>query len=146
MVTVVAPIAGPILGGWITDNYSWEWIFFINVPIGIFASLVVGSQLRGRPEKLDKPRWITSDWSRWSRRWGAAGHARPGQRSADWFNSTKIIVLAIVTAIALTVFLIWELPTRTPIVNLRLFRHRNFASGTLAMVLAYSAFFSRRPC
>jgi DHA2 family multidrug resistance protein len=43
MVTVVAPIAGPILGGWITDNYSWEWIFFINVPIGIFASLVVGA-------------------------------------------------------------------------------------------------------
>ena len=48
MVTVVAPIAGPILGGWITDNYSWPWIFFINVPIGIFASLVVATQLRGK--------------------------------------------------------------------------------------------------
>lgn len=47
MVTVVAPIAGPILGGWITDNYSWEWIFFINIPIGIFASTVVGRQLGG---------------------------------------------------------------------------------------------------
>jgi DHA2 family multidrug resistance protein len=60
MVTVVAPIAGPILGGWITDNYSWEWIFFINVPIGLFASAVVGSQLRGRPERLEKPKWTTS--------------------------------------------------------------------------------------
>ena len=49
MVTVVAPIAGPILGGWITDSYSWEWIFFINVPIGIFASIVVGRQLKGPP-------------------------------------------------------------------------------------------------
>ena len=56
MVTVVAPIAGPILGGWITDNYSWEWIFFINVPLGIFASLVVGRQLKGRPEKIEKPK------------------------------------------------------------------------------------------
>ena len=56
MVTVVAPIAGPILGGWITDNYSWEWIFFINIPIGIFASTVVGRQLKGRPERLEKPK------------------------------------------------------------------------------------------
>src|SRR3546814_598787 len=51
MVTVVAPIAGPILGGWITENYSWEWIFFINVPIGIFVSFVVARQLRGRDRK-----------------------------------------------------------------------------------------------
>jgi DHA2 family multidrug resistance protein len=49
MVTVVAPIAGPILGGWITDSYSWPWIFFINVPIGIFAVMVVRSQLKARP-------------------------------------------------------------------------------------------------
>ncbi|KLB24710.1 multidrug resistance protein B, partial [Xanthomonas hortorum pv. gardneri] len=56
MITVVAPIAGPILGGWITDNYSWEWIFLINVPLGIIASSIVGSQLRHRPEQLEKPR------------------------------------------------------------------------------------------
>src|SRR5574338_175261 len=56
MVTVVAPIAGPVLGGWITDNYSWEWIFFINIPIGIFASTVVGRQLKGRPERLENPK------------------------------------------------------------------------------------------
>ncbi|MGO4780875.1 MFS transporter, partial [Lysobacter sp. 2RAB21] len=60
----------------------------------------------------------------------------------DWFNSTKIVVLTVVAVIALAVFVIWELTERDPIVNLRLFRHRNFASGTLAMVLAYSAFFS----
>jgi DHA2 family multidrug resistance protein len=49
MVTVVAPIAGPILGGWITDSYSWPWIFFINVPIGLFAVMVVRSQMKKRP-------------------------------------------------------------------------------------------------
>jgi Arabinose efflux permease len=49
MVTVVAPIAGPILGGWITDSYSWPWIFFINVPIGLFAAAVVRQQMRTRP-------------------------------------------------------------------------------------------------
>ena len=47
---------GPILGGWITDNYSWEWIFFINVPIGIFVSMMVARQMKSRPERLDKPR------------------------------------------------------------------------------------------
>ena len=142
MVTVVAPIAGPILGGWITDSYSWEWIFFINVPIGIFASLVVGSQLRGRPEKLDKPRMDYVGLMTLIIGVGALQVLLDLGNDADWFNSTRIIVLAIVAVVALTVFLIWELTDKDPIVNLRLFRHRNFASGTLAMVLAYSAFFS----
>jgi len=60
----------------------------------------------------------------------------------DWFESTKIVILAIVAVLGLAVFLIWELTERDPIVNLRLFRHRNFASGTLAMVIGYAAFFS----
>ena len=54
MVTVVAPIAGPILGGWITDDYSWPWIFFINVPVGLFAAFVVYQQLKARPVVIKK--------------------------------------------------------------------------------------------
>src|SRR3546814_9102195 len=60
----------------------------------------------------------------------------------DWFNSTKIVVLAIVAVIALAVFFIWELTDKDPIVDLRLFRHRNFAAGTIALVLAFAAFFA----
>lgn len=142
MVTVVAPIAGPILGGWITDNYSWEWIFFINIPIGIFASLVVGAQLRGRPERLDTPKMDYVGLITLVLGVGALQILLDLGNEEDWFNSTRIVMLAIVSAISLAVFLIWELTERDPIVNLRLFRHRNFASGTIAMVLAYSAFFS----
>ena len=142
MVTVVAPIAGPILGGWITDNYSWEWIFFINIPIGIFASVVVGNQLRGRPEKLETPKMDYVGLATLILGVGALQVLLDLGNDEDWFNSTKIVTLAIVSAISLAVFLIWELTDRDPIVNLRLFRHRNFASGTIAMVLAYSAFFS----
>lgn len=142
MVTVVAPIAGPILGGWITDNYSWEWIFFINIPIGIFASLVVGSQLRGRPEKLERPKMDYMGLMTLIVGVGALQVLLDLGNDEDWFNSTKIVILAIVSVIALTVFVIWELTERDPIVNLRLFRHRNFAAGTAAMVLAYSAFFA----
>jgi len=142
MVTVVAPIAGPILGGWITDSYSWEWIFFINVPIGIFASILVGRQLRGRPEKLDKPRMDYIGLATLIIGVGALQVLLDLGNDADWFRSTRIVLLAIVAVIALAVFLIWELTDKDPIVNLRLFRHRNFASGTVALLLAYSAFFS----
>ena len=142
MVTVVAPICGPILGGWITDNYSWEWIFFINVPIGIFAALVVGSQLRGRPERLETPKMDYVGLATLVIGVGALQVLLDLGNDEDWFNSTKIVVLAIIAVLGLAVFLIWELTEKDPIVNLRLFRHRNFAAGTLAMVLAYSAFFS----
>ena len=142
MVTVVAPIAGPILGGWITDNYSWEWIFFINIPIGIFASTVVGRQLKGRPEKLDKPKMDYIGLATLVLGVGALQILLDLGNDEDWFASTKIVALAIVAAIALAVFVIWELTDKDPIVDLRLFRHRNFAAGTAAMVVAYGAFFS----
>lgn len=142
MVTVVAPIAGPILGGWITDNYSWEWIFFINVPIGIFSSVVVGRQLKGRPERLEKPKMDYVGLATLVLGVGALQTLLDLGNDEDWFNSTRIVVLAIVSAISLAVFVIWELTEKDPIVNLRLFRHRNFSAGTAAMVMAYAAFFS----
>jgi len=142
MVTVVAPIAGPILGGWITDNYSWEWIFFINVPIGIFSSIVVGRQLKDRPERLEKPKMDYIGLATLVLGVGALQIMLDLGNDEDWFNSTKIVWLTIVAVIALAVFVIWELTEKDPIVNLRLFRHRNFAAGTAAMVMAYAAFFS----
>ncbi len=142
MVTVVAPIAGPILGGWITDNYSWEWIFFINIPIGIFASFTVGAQLKGRPERLEKPKMDYIGLATLVLGVGALQILLDLGNDEDWFHSSTIVVLAIVAAISLVVFVIWELTDKDPIVNLRLFRHRNFSAGTAAMVVAYAAFFS----
>ncbi|WP_066094823.1 DHA2 family efflux MFS transporter permease subunit [Xanthomonas massiliensis] len=142
MVTVVAPIAGPILGGWITDNYSWEWIFLINVPLGIFAAMVVGSQLRGRPEPTERPRMDYVGLVTLVIGVGALQVVLDLGNDEDWFNSTFIVVLACISAVSLAVFLIWELTDKDPIVDLRLFRHRNFRAGTLAMVVAYAAFFS----
>ena len=142
MVTVVAPIAGPILGGWITDNYSWPWIFFINVPIGIFASIVVANQLRGKPERLERPRVDYVGLITLIVGVGALQIVLDKGNDEDWFNSNFIIVTSIVSAIAIAIFLIWELTDPDPIVDLKLFRHRNFTTGTLAMVLGYAAFFS----
>jgi predicted MFS family arabinose efflux permease len=131
-----------VLGGWITGDYSWEWIFFINIPIGIFAALVVAAQLRGRPEDIDKPRIDWIGLITLILGVGALQILLDKGNQLDWFQSNTIVTLAIVSAISLTVFLIWELTDDQPIVNLRLFRHRNFAAGTLVLVLAYAAFFS----
>ncbi|HEX7111180.1 MAG TPA: DHA2 family efflux MFS transporter permease subunit, partial [Mizugakiibacter sp.] len=142
MVTVVAPIAGPILGGWITDNYSWPWIFFINVPIGIFASMVVANQLRAKVERTERPKIDYVGLVSLIVGVGALQIVLDKGNDEDWFNSPFIVVTSIVSAIALALFLIWELTDKDPIVDLKLFRHRNFAAGTLALVLAYAAFFS----
>ncbi len=142
MVTVVAPIAGPILGGWITDNYSWPWIFFINVPIGIFASTVVAAQLREKLEKLERPRMDYVGLVTLIVGIGALQIVLDKGNDEDWFNSNFIIIASILSAIAIAVFLIWELTDDDPIVDLKLFRHRNFTTGTMAMVLGYAAFFA----
>jgi DHA2 family multidrug resistance protein len=141
MVTVVAPIAGPILGGWITDNYSWRWIFFINIPIGVFAAAVTASQMRGRPEPTSKPRMDYVGLATLVIGVGALQILLDKGNDLDWFNSNQIIVLAIVAFIALSIFIIWELTDDHPIVNLSLFRYRNFAAGTVTLVLGYAAFF-----
>ncbi len=142
MIAVLAPIVGPVLGGWITETYSWEWIFFINVPIGIFAAVVVAGQLRRRPEHIDQPRVDFMGLATLVIGVGALQILLDKGNQLDWFHSDTIVVLAVVAAVALAVFMIWELTDREPIVNFRLFLHRNFAAGTLAMVLAYAMFFS----
>ena len=142
MVTVVAPIAGPILGGLITDNYSWPWIFFINVPIGIFASMVVANQMKARVETTTRPKIDYVGLVTLIIGVGALQIVLDKGNDEDWFNSSFIIVTSIVSAISIAIFLIWELTDKDPIVDLRLFRHRNFTFGTLALVFAYAAFFA----
>ena len=85
MVTVVAPIAGPILGGWITDSYSWPWIFFINVPIGLFAAAVVRQQMRTRPVVTSQPMDYIGLIDHW--RGCVAGGA--GQGVTTWTGSSR---------------------------------------------------------
>jgi len=142
MVTVVAPIAGPILGGLITDNYSWPWIFFINVPIGIFASLVVANQMKGRVEQLQRPKVDYVGLITLIIGVGALQIVLDKGNDDDWFSSNFIVVTSLVSAISLAVFVIWELTDKDPIVDLKLFRHRNFRYGTISLMFAYAAFFA----
>ena len=142
MVTVVAPIAGPLLGGWITDSYSWQWTFLINVPIGLFAAATVSSQMRGKPEKTESVRVDHIGLATLVLGVGALQVVLDKGNDEDWFQSPFIVVMSLIAALSLAVFVIWELHERNPIVNLRLFANRNFAAGTVTLVLAYSAFFA----
>ncbi|HMF55178.1 MAG TPA: DHA2 family efflux MFS transporter permease subunit [Pyrinomonadaceae bacterium] len=130
---VVAPIIGPTLGGWITDNYSWRWIFYINLPVGALAILMANMFVEDPPYiRNRKPGRI--DYIGFGLM--AVGLAAiqlvldKGQEE-DWFASSWIIGVTILAASAIIAFIVWELRAKEPIVNLRVFRNRNFAVGTL---------------
>ncbi|HET8781818.1 MAG TPA: DHA2 family efflux MFS transporter permease subunit [Pyrinomonadaceae bacterium] len=137
MGIVVAPIIGPTLGGWITDNYSWRWIFYINVPVGILAVLMAQWFIEDPPYiRSQRPGRI--DYVGFGLM--ALGLATlqivldKGQED-DWFSSAFITRTLIVAIVALVAFVVWELRTREPIVNLRVLANRNFAVGT-ALIFA----------
>ncbi|MBV8362229.1 MAG: DHA2 family efflux MFS transporter permease subunit, partial [Deltaproteobacteria bacterium] len=132
MGMMIGPVGGPILGGWITDNCSWRWIFYINVPIGVTAALMVAvfvhdpAYLRRGIKKID--------W------WGLCLLAigitcvqvmlDKGER-LDWFDSQLILALTVIGSVGLLLFVVRELRTAEPIVNLRVLYNRTFALGTI---------------
>ncbi|WP_205412318.1 DHA2 family efflux MFS transporter permease subunit [Sphingomonas crusticola] len=142
MTTVVAPIAGPVLGGTISDNWSWHWIFFINIPIAI--TCVVGSyMLVRRCETAQVRARIDAGGMALLVLWvGALQIMLDLGRDRDWFHSTFIVALACIAAVGFVTFLIWELTQDNPAVDLRVFRHRGFSASVIALAVTYGTFFS----
>ena len=142
MTTLVAPIMGPVLGGWISDNYHWGWIFLINVPFGLVTAAVCWTGLRTR-ETPTRKLPIDSVGLGLLVVWvGALQIMLDLGKNADWFASTQIVVLAIVALIGFIAWVIWELTDANPTVDLRLFLRRNFGFGNIAFALGYAVFFA----
>lgn len=141
ITTMVAPVVGPLLGGWITDNISWPWIFYINVPVGLAAALATWFIYRKRETPTVKVPIDGVGLSLLVIWVGALQVLLDQGKDLDWFESAQIVVLAIVATVGLFAFLVWELTERHPVVDLSLFRGRNFSIATIAMALAYGAFF-----
>ena len=141
MTTLVAPICGPILGGYLADNWSWPWIFLINVPVGLVAAGVSWRNLSA----LETPRralpidgvglGMLVVWA------GALQIMLDKGKDLDWFASPMILTLAIVSILVFIAWLIWELTEKHPIVDLTLFKSRNFVVGVTAFSLGYSVMF-----
>lgn len=131
MGIVVAPIIGPTLGGWITDNYSWRWIFYINLPVGALAAFMANAFVEDPPYlKNQKPGKIDyTGFGLMALGLGALELTLDLGQQRDWFESPLIVFTAAVSALSIIAFIIWELYTPEPIVNLRVFLNRNFAVG-----------------
>ncbi len=138
MTTVV----GPILGGTISDNLSWHWIFFINIPVGLFCGLAALKLLKPAETetnalKIDKGGlFLLILWIGALQLMLDLGHEH------DWFSSSFISTLAVLAIVGLIIFTIWELTERHPIVDIRIFRYRGFTFAVLSLAFAFGAFFS----
>lgn len=141
MTTVVGPILGPILGGTISDNMSWHWIFFINIPVGIGCAIAAMRLLKTAETPTQKLKidrgglLLLVLWIGALQLMLDLGHER------DWFNSPFIVVLALTAFVGLIVFTIWELTERHPVVNILLFKYRSFTISVLALAFGFGAFF-----
>ena len=142
MTTVIAPVVGPILGGTISDNAHWSWIFFINVPVAAVCAFFAWRVLRDRETPTSKRPidyvglillivWV-----------GALQIMLDKGKELDWFGSAFIVVLALIAVVGFAAFLIWELTAEDPIVDLRIFRHRGFTVAATTLALAFGAYFA----
>ncbi len=142
MTTLVGPVLGPILGGWICDNYSWPWIFLINLPIAGACAYICWKILRRYETKIIRNPidvvgfvlliiWV-----------GALQIMLDEGKNLDWFSSPIICLLAVVSIIGFVAFLIWEFTEAHPIVDLRVFRHRGFTAAVLTVSLTFAGFFA----
>ena len=137
MGVVVAPIIGPTLGGWITDNYSWRWIFYINIPVGILAVFMANIFIEDppyirnqRPGRIDRLGFALMAIGL-----GTLQLVLDKGQEEDWFESRLIITAAVFAFITLLCFVIWELTRKEPIVDLRVLKNRNFSVGTSIMTI-----------
>ncbi len=141
MIVIVAPILGPIIGGYLTDQYSWPWIFYINVPIGLFAAGVTWVVLKNKESTIVRN---PIDWV--GLFFLAVGVAclqimLDKGKDLDWFRSNVIIWLTIIACVSLIYFGIWTYYQKFPIVDFSFFKNRNFAFGTIAVTVGYLIYF-----
>lgn len=142
ITTMVAPIMGPVLGGYIVDHYNWGWIFLLNVPVGIVVGMITWRNLASRETPrhkvpIDKIGMLLLVF------WVFCLQAVLDLgKDRDWFHNSMITVLTIISAIGFIAWLIWELTDRQPAVDLNLFKRRNFSFAVIAICLGYGVFFA----
>lgn len=142
MGVVMAPILGPVVGGWITDNWSWRWVFYINLPGGLLA-LALALLFIHDPKYIKRSTFRIDTWGLFLLTVGLGCLQivlDKGERE-DWFSSDFIVILSIVAVVALAAFVVVELTVEHPVVNLRVFKHKNFAAGTINMFAGFFCLF-----
>jgi DHA2 family multidrug resistance protein len=143
MTTVVAPIAGPLLGGELVDTVGWPWIFYVNVPFALAVGIFIYRSLAARHETATTRLPIDFVGLGLLITWvGALQVMLDKGKDLDWFHSNMIVALALVAVVGFLAFLIWELTEVHPMVDLKIFRYRGFTASAMVMTLAYGSFFA----
>lgn len=142
MGVVMAPIIGPVVGGWITDNWSWRWVFYINLPAGILAVVMAGIFIHD-PHYIKREVFKIDKWglALLTLGLGALQIVLDKGEREDWFESEFIIILSIIAAVSLVLLVIVELRTEHPVIDLRVFKDTSFAAGTFIMFLGFLCLF-----
>ncbi len=133
---VLAPMLGPVLGGWLTDSYSWRWVFYINIPVGVLA-LIMTQLFVFDPSYIKRSKGGIDYWGMGMLAIGigALQIVLDKGQEKDWFSSDLISRLAIIAAVALVVFVIYELFIAHPVVDLRAFKERTYSAGVFLMTV-----------
>jgi DHA2 family multidrug resistance protein len=142
MGVVLAPILGPVVGGWITDNWSWHWVFYINLPFGIIA-VALAALLIHDPSYIRRAKLHIDYWGLILISLGLACLQivlDKGERE-DWFESNFIVTLTVISIVSLAIFVYVELRSKHPVVNLRVFRDLTFATGNVMMFMGFFCLF-----
>ncbi len=146
VAVIFAPILGPTLGGYITDTYSWRWIFFLNVPIGVVAVFMVNLLVEDPPwVKRQRERWADIDYvgiGLIALGLGCLQVMLDKGEDKDWFTSSFIRVTAVLAVIGIVGAIAWLLTTKRPVVDLRVFADRNFAVGSVVVMAMFSILYS----
>lgn len=142
MTTLVAPVLGPILGGWLCDSYSWPLIFFINVPLALFCAPLALKMLKRYETAPVRMPIDLIGLALLILFVGALQLMVDLGKEHAWFESPMIVTLGVVSAIGFVVFVIWELTEKHPIVDLRVFRHRGFTMSVITLTFAFGAMFA----
>ncbi|MEK9720717.1 MAG: DHA2 family efflux MFS transporter permease subunit [Quisquiliibacterium sp.] len=141
ITAITAPIVAPVIGGWITENFSWRWVFLVNVPFGFIVVSVVTTLMRSRETPTRKVPVDFVGLALLTLGVGSLQLLLDQGNHLDWFESPIIIALACMASVSAVVFVIWELTEEHPIVDLRLFKRRNFTIGSLCIFLGMISFF-----
>ena len=135
MTVSVAPVMGPIMGGIISDNYHWSWIFFINVPVGALAIILARMALKDRETKISKPNWSVISFGLLALGVGALQMMLDRGKELDWFNSPLIASLGVAAFVGLLLLIVWESRNPEPLIDLSLFSSRNYSVGVALISL-----------
>jgi MFS transporter, DHA2 family, multidrug resistance protein len=142
MGVVFAPILGPVVGGWITDTWTWRWVFYINLPVGLIA-VALAAFLIHDPPYIRRARIHIDSWGIFliSVGLGCLQVVLDKGEREDWLESNFIVTMSIIAAVALVLFVIVELRVKHPVVNLRVFKDRTFAAGNVIMFMGFFCMF-----